>query len=128
MNLLVDANLSPRLAEGLVKEGFEASHVMDHGLLTASDHTIMAFAAEVGATIVSADSDFATMLALSGADTPSLVLFRSADALTAAQQCSLLVQNLKAVATEIESGAVISISKDHLRVRSLPISKRTKRS
>ncbi len=74
MNLLVDANLSPRLAEGLVKEGFQASHVMDHGLLTASDHTIMAFAAEVGAAIVSADSDFATMLALSGADTPSLVL------------------------------------------------------
>jgi predicted nuclease of predicted toxin-antitoxin system len=128
MKLLVDANLSPRLAEGLVKEGFEASHVMDHGLLTASDHAIMAFAAEVGATIVSADSDFTTMLALSGADTPSLVLLRSADALTASAQCSLLVQNLRTVKEEIHAGAVVSVSRDHLRVRSLPISRKSKRS
>ena len=56
MKLPVDANLSPRLAEGLAKGGFEASHVMDHGLLTASDHSIMIFAVAAGATIVSAPS------------------------------------------------------------------------
>lgn len=101
---------------------------MEHGLLTASDHTIMVFATEVSATIVSADSDFATMLALSGADTPSLVLLRSADALTAVEQCNLLVQNLQTLEAEIEAGAVVSLSKDHLRVRSLPISKKAKGS
>lgn len=64
MKLLVDANLSPRVAEGLSKAGYEASHVVEHRLLSASDEEISAFAVAHQQTIVSADSDFATMLAL----------------------------------------------------------------
>jgi predicted nuclease of predicted toxin-antitoxin system len=83
----------------------------------------MAFALEQGATVVSADSDFASMLALSGAAAPSLVLLRSADGLQAQQQCDLLLANLASVEPELLSGAVVSISTEHLRVRSLPITK-----
>lgn len=123
MRLLVDANLSPRLAAGLSLGGHEASHVSDHGLLTASDERIMAFAFEIAASVISADSDFATMLALSGAAAPSLILLRSADRLTPKEQCGLLLANLPAVETDLLDGAVVSISTDHLRVRPLPITK-----
>ena len=44
MKLLVDANLSPRVAVRLVEAGYDASHVMDHGLLSASDDKIAVFA------------------------------------------------------------------------------------
>lgn len=73
MRLLVDANLSPVVAEHLKAAGINASHVYDHGLGSASDESIAAFAEEVGAAVVSADRDFATNLALSGKVAPSLV-------------------------------------------------------
>lgn len=41
MRLLVDANLSPRVAAQLSSAGFEAVHVADVGLLTASDNVIL---------------------------------------------------------------------------------------
>ncbi|MCE5291819.1 MAG: DUF5615 family PIN-like protein [Nocardiaceae bacterium] len=121
MRLLIDANLSPVVAAGLRDAGHEASHVVDHGLVYASDEQIAEFAAASGAVVVSADSDFATLLALSRGMAPSLVLFRSADHLTPVEQTALLAANLPTVTTELESGAVVSISREHLRVRLLPL-------
>lgn len=71
MKCLVDANLSPRVAVALTDAGFEVVHVRDVGLVTASDAEISAFAARTGATVISADSDFATLLALGGGLAPS---------------------------------------------------------
>jgi predicted nuclease of predicted toxin-antitoxin system len=91
--------------------------------MAASDEDIMAFALEQIACIISADSDFSTMLALSGADAPSLILFRSADHLVVAEQCALLLANLPTLEADLLAGAVVSISTEHLRVRLLPIVK-----
>ncbi|MGH3912280.1 MAG: DUF5615 family PIN-like protein [Pseudonocardiaceae bacterium] len=41
MKLLVDADLSPRVAAQLCDGGYHASHVQDHGLLNASDEAIL---------------------------------------------------------------------------------------
>jgi hypothetical protein len=40
MKLLLDANLSPKVAEGLRQAGFDALHVEDLDLLTATDDEI----------------------------------------------------------------------------------------
>jgi predicted nuclease of predicted toxin-antitoxin system len=91
MRFLVDANLSPRVAAGLTSAGFDSVHVTDVGLLTASDQDILDYAAENGLVIVSADTDFGELLALSrGTIRPSAVLLRSADRLTPDQQAALL--------------------------------------
>ena len=75
MRFLVDANLSPRVAAGLTSAGFDSVHVAEVGLLTASDQAILDYAAENGLVIVSADTDFGELLALSrGAIRPSAVL------------------------------------------------------
>ncbi|MGH3770245.1 MAG: DUF5615 family PIN-like protein [Pseudonocardiaceae bacterium] len=68
MRFLVDANLSPRVAARLCDGGCEASHVQDHGLLNADDEKILHYALDTGHVIISADSDFATMLALNWYD------------------------------------------------------------
>jgi len=121
MKLLIDANLSPVVVGVLKGRGYDASHVSDHGLLTASDQEISDYAIEFGSAIVSADSDFATMLALSKGKAPSLILLRSVDQLAPQEQAELLANNLGEVADEIETGAVVSIRPGHLRVRLLPL-------
>ncbi|MGH8899967.1 MAG: DUF5615 family PIN-like protein [Egibacteraceae bacterium] len=75
--LLVDANLSPRVAARLCAAGHDAVHVADCGLLRASDDRILAAAAEDDRTIVSADADFGVLLALGGHERPSVVLLHS---------------------------------------------------
>lgn len=121
MRFLVDANLSPRVAARLCDGGYEASHVQDHGLLNADDEKILRHALDAGYVIISADSDFATMLALTGMTSPSLILLRSADHLNPTEQAHLLLANLPAVLQDLDSGCVVSMSRNHLRVKSLPI-------
>lgn len=87
MRFLVDANLSPKVAASLSSAGFESVHVGDVGLLTAADQVILDYAAANGLVIVSADTDFGELLALSrGAVRPSAVLLRSADRLSPDRQ------------------------------------------
>ena len=121
MRFLVDANLSPRIAEILTSSGHDGLHVRDVGLLTASDEKIMAHASADDRVIVSADSDFATMLALGGMTVPSLILLRSADHLSPSEQAALLLANLPTVAPDLASGSVVSLSTTHLRARRLPM-------
>jgi predicted nuclease of predicted toxin-antitoxin system len=121
VRLLIDANLSPRAASMLRSEGHDAIHVGDIGLLGASDEAILTHAAASGQVIISADTDFGELLAVSGASKPSVVLLRSADHLTPDQQAMMLAANLPAVADELETGAVVSIARGRLRVRPLPV-------
>lgn len=122
MRFLVDANLSPRVAVSLTGAGFESVHVSDVDLLTAADPAIVSYAAANGLVIVSADTDFGELLAVSrGAVRPSVVLLRSADRLTPDKQAALLAANLPVVADELKAGALVSIARGRVRIRSLPI-------
>lgn len=121
MRILVDANLSPRVAEALTKAGYDATHVRDCGLLKARDEQILAQAQVDGQVILSADTDFATILALRNLPSPSLLLLRSADHLSPDQQANLLLANLGSVTEELVAGAVVTIARGRMRVRTLPM-------
>jgi len=121
VRLLIDANLSPRVASRLRGAGHDAIHVADIGMLTAPDHAILAHAATSGQVIISADTDFGELLAVSGATRPSVILLRSADHLTPDQQATLLIANLPAITADLDSGAAVSIARGRLRVRPLPV-------
>ena len=58
MKLLLDQNLSPRLAHTLAAIYPETAHVRDVGLQASDDETVWAYAAEHGFVIVSKDADF----------------------------------------------------------------------
>lgn len=79
MKYLADANLSRHIAGMLRDAGFEADHVIGTDLWNADDETISDLAIANGQTVISADSDFATILALRKGVAPSLVLLRSMD-------------------------------------------------
>ena len=121
MRFVIDANLSPVVTQRLRDGGHDAVHVTDVGLLTAADEVILAAAAEDDRVIITADADFAALLALGHLSKPSLVLLRSADHLTPTQQAGLLLTNLPAVADDLERGAIVTTARGRLRIRQLPI-------
>jgi predicted nuclease of predicted toxin-antitoxin system len=75
--------------------------------------------------LVTADSDFAAMLALGELRVPSVVLLRSADHLRPFEQARLLVANLTRVEGELAAGAIVSLSQRHLRIRDLPVNRQS---
>lgn len=121
MRLLIDANLSPRAAKALGAAGHDVVHVADLGMLSADDDQIFDRAALDVRVIVSSDTDFGTLLARRNTARPSFVLLRHTNDLTPSDQVALLLQNLPTVEEELTSGAIVTITRDRLRVRTLPI-------
>jgi predicted nuclease of predicted toxin-antitoxin system len=121
MRFLVDNALSPGVAAGLREAGHDATHVRDSGLAAAADITIFEHADRERRVIVSADTDFGTLLARRKAASPSVILFRGATPRNARAQTDLLLANLRELGSIIEHGAIVVIEPRRLRVRMLPI-------
>lgn len=121
MKLLVDANLSPRVSAQLKDAGHDCLHVADQGLLNASDPEILAAAKNEGRTIITADSDFGTMLALASTTQPSVIHLRSADHMKPDQQVELLLANLPTIEERLVEGAIVTFARGRLRIKTLPI-------
>lgn len=101
--------------------GHDAVHVLDRGLGGSTDNEVSVRAVAEGRAVISADSDFTSILALAGLTAPSLVLLRSLDHLKPAEQAAILIANLPGVEADLDEGAVVSIGGSHVRVRRLPI-------
>lgn len=122
MKLLLDNNLSVRLASALNGAGFDAVHVRDLGLAAAEDPDVLATAESDERILVSADSDFGTLLAATRAARPSVVFLRRTNGRRYDEiASSLLTANLPEVADDLRAGAMVVIGQEEMRVRRLPL-------
>ena len=121
--LLVDMNLSTECIPLLKAAGHEAVHWSEVGDPRAPDTELMTWAGSRGNAVFTHDLDFGTMLALSGADGPSVLQVRCLNVLPEAIG-SLVLNLLGSYSDELEQGALIVADERRQRVRILPLEPR----
>ncbi len=121
MKFLLDQNRSPQLASLLREAGHDAVHTLELGLERAEDDELLRLAADEGRVVVSGDTDFGALLALSHSRSPSVILFRARNMPRAVEQADVILDHLDEVAEDLEQGAVLVVTDVRIRVRRLPL-------
>ena len=119
--LLLDQGLPRSLAKLLTETGLKAEHVGDLGMSAARDSEILNYSKKNQRTIITLDSDFHTLLALSSEPIPSVIRIRI-EGLKAADYLPLIQNVIQQCEKELIKGCVVSVRESQIRVRCLPIS------
>ncbi|NBD35476.1 MAG: hypothetical protein GVY30_05705 [Chloroflexi bacterium] len=120
MKFLADMGISPQSVAFLRDLDIEAIHLHELSLDRLPDSEILEKARREGYIVLTHDLDFGELLALSGAEVPSVVIFRLQN-----MRPENINRYLKILISEhqttLDKGAILSVNEGRIRVRQLPI-------
>jgi predicted nuclease of predicted toxin-antitoxin system len=120
MKILIDMNLSPDWVKVFEKYDIEAIHWCNIGSPCEKDTVIMEWARDNKYIVFTHDLDFGSLLAATGMETPSVIQVRTQNILPISIE-NLVIFALRQFASELDSGALVTVDKAQSRVRILPI-------
>ncbi|MGL4176666.1 MAG: DUF5615 family PIN-like protein [Dermatophilaceae bacterium] len=122
MRFLVDECLPLRTVDLLHNHGHDAIHVTMLGIAGSPDAAVLERAVAEDRVLLSADTDFGELLATSGARTPSVVLLRGLRGRPDAR-IRFVLANIGPVEEDLRAGALVVLTGQRIRVRSLPMTR-----
>jgi predicted nuclease of predicted toxin-antitoxin system len=120
MKVLIDMNLSPKWVSWLEKVEIDASHWSSLGNIMAPDSEIAHYAETHDFVILTNDLDFGAILAANQGSKPSVIQLRSEN-LNPDHAGTIIVSAIFGLSDELQSGALVTVDADHLRIALLPL-------
>jgi predicted nuclease of predicted toxin-antitoxin system len=120
MRFLADMGVALRVVEWLRSEGHDASHLREEGLHRLPNGRIFEKAAAEHRILLTFDLDFGEIIALSGGQSVSVILFRLHNTRTP-HVIDRLRTILKESASTLEQGAIIVVEESRHCIRRLPL-------
>lgn len=120
MQFLADMGVSVRVTDWLRKQGHDVAHLRDRGLHRWPNGDIFQLALHEQRIILTFDLDFGEIVAPSGGNLVSVILFRLQNT-----RSDHVVQRLDKVlqqsSLELSQGAIVVVEESRHRIRKLPI-------
>ena len=120
MRFLVDVGVSLSTVKVLREKGHDAVHLREQVPQRLPDEKILEKARQESRIILTFDLDFADLLALGMAQSPSVMIFRLNDE-TPASVIPRMLSVIQERRQELEEGAIIMVEDSRYRLRRLPV-------
>ena len=120
MKFMLDMGISPKTALSLRNLGYDAIHLHDLKSDRSTHPAVMQMARNEERILLTHDLDFGELIAASGANAPSVIIFRLRN-----MNPKNVNRFLSGIITEhrdaLGKGAIISVTEGQVRVRLLPL-------
>ena len=120
MRFLGDMGIAQSTVAWLHGQGYDAVHLREQGLQRLDDASIVVKARDEDRVILTHDLDFGRIVALSQADSPSVITFRLDD-MRPSHVNHYLAEVLAHFSNDLERGVLVSVNERGVRVRPLPV-------
>ena len=120
MRFLADMGIGLDVVKSLCSADHDAVHLREEGLQRLDDDRILEKAASEKRVLLTHDLDMGRLLALAGANTPSIVTFRLND-MRPANVTPHLMQTIHSFESELSAGAAVTVTDSAIRCHPLPI-------
>lgn len=120
IGILLDQGLPRSAGPALCDEGWDVLHTGDIGLSRSTDAQILEYARREDRVIITLDSDFHTILALTNASAPSVIRIRL-EGLRGPDLAFLIKRIWPKIEPQLKKGAMVSVTDSGIRIRNIPV-------